>query len=195
MIDFILESIALAGPFALGIMGWVVVDKPPQTLRSRWLWYAAFAAISVVSFGAGLISSQRQDARLTRMLTGGENFPYFFGGFDKKDLNDRAELILTADDHTPLFDVAFSIRKHPNLTPYVSRTVGTLLQGAHRTGIRIDAGTYQVDFYARNGTFVQMIYFEACEGEMRFVTTVTDPYDGGRALRQSPVRRCKDARH
>lgn len=80
MLEIVVKFIAIGGPVALAVMGFVVIDKPAKTSLGRAIWYGSFAVVALVSIVAAVIDAEEQEQRLNTMLTGGgDNFPELFG--------------------------------------------------------------------------------------------------------------------
>jgi hypothetical protein len=182
MIATILKVITLAAPGVLAVMGLLAMYSS-QTSRSKYIWTAAFVVAGLLFTAAAIKDSKSQEEQQTTMLMGGDNFPEIYG-MNRDD--GKLELMLANGKGTPLYDVLFSIAKAGNFNSIAAKAVGTLLSGATDIGVAIDQGAYQIDFNARNGRFIEMLYFGPCNGKLVQTRTITKPLEGGKIVQQSP---------
>jgi hypothetical protein len=186
MLEILVKFLAIGGPIALAVMGFVVVDKPAQSSTGRIIWYGAFAVVALISVIAAVVDSHEQGRRLTTMLTGGEdNFPEVFGVL-QPDQSGSLPLLIANVKGTPLFDVTVAIKKAGTFEAIAVKNWATLLGAAFDTGIRIAPGNYQIDILARNGWFIEMYILGSCKGQIFQYFSITMPTNGGKLLRQSP---------
>ena len=124
MLVIVLKALAIGGPAALAVMGFVVIDKPPKSGRVRTVWYAAFSAVALFSVIAAIVDEEEEEKRITSMIMGGSNdFPEIFGAYRS---DGKMELMITNNNGmTPLYDVNFSIAKAGTFVAIASRQWGT----------------------------------------------------------------------
>jgi hypothetical protein len=185
MLEIIVKVLAVGGPAALAVMGFVVIDRPPKSDRGRIIWYAAFSVIAFFSVAAAIVDSEEQEKRITAMiLGGGDDFPLIYG-MNRSD--GKLELMIANEKGmSPLYDVSFSIAKAGTFTAIAAKNWGTIQNFAYDTGIALDPGSYQIDFSARNGMFIEMLFFGTCDGKITQVRSIYKPLEGGRVMQEQP---------
>jgi hypothetical protein len=172
-VDTILKIVAVGGPIALAVMGFIVVDKPPKKKgRVRIYWYCAFALVAVISIFAAVIDSKKSESHLEEMLTGGGHYCFY-----KADPNVRTntdEFILWINCTGPLYNlttwIAPADATSANNPRYWSLQKGQkfleTFTGGVMSGLSLGVGEYRIEMSARNGTAIEIIKIISYDGKI-----------------------------
>ena len=180
----VIQVIAYGGPLFLALMGVFVVDHRPETFQGRLLWYGGFIFVAFLSIWAAVKAANAGKKEVISMLMGSsDHFPEIYGMVRS---DGKLELWIAnagmGMGQSPLYDVYFSVNKAGTLANIASRNWGALANFTYDTGIAVDQGTYQINFGARNGMFVEMLIFGPCDGKIIQAISITKPLEGGRSI-------------
>jgi hypothetical protein len=163
--DLFLKFLAYGGPAAMGVMGYVVIDRPPKTQLAKRCWYAAFIFVAVVSVGSAVWDSKKSQSEIAAMLTGGDNYCYYRAEIhNPSDLT--AKLPLWIKCTGPLYNLnswfsPWEAKGDPNNPLYWSLKTGQhfteIIPGGFISGLTLPAGAYRIEMSARNGTVIEML--------------------------------------
>jgi hypothetical protein len=153
--DLFLKIVAVGTIAALSFMGVYVTFYSPVTPQKKWRWLVGFAVAGVISGSATVWQSERSDAWLRQMITGGDNYAYLIA--DKGDLAARKNIIrLWVCATGDLYFLAIhpypygSKADDPAYVSIPGRRINYLGPGCGWAGIPINPGKFSVDLVARN---------------------------------------------
>jgi hypothetical protein len=163
-LDFFLKIVSFGGTTILTFMG-AYVTIYPLTKRSpskKW-WLAGFALVGLSTVVAAIVQSNRSDASLKEMLTGGDHYCFYRAEFvEPKNLSAKAPLWVICDG--PLYNLSVwlspadaSDANDPRYWSIGGQHFNEIIPGGFRSGMALGIGKYRIEMSARNGTVTEML--------------------------------------
>jgi hypothetical protein len=173
-LDLFLKIISFGGTAILTFMGAYVTVYPltKKSQKKKW-WITGFVIAGLSTGASGLTLSDRSDAALREMLTGGDHYCFYRAEFvEPKNLSAKAPLWVICDGPLYNLSVWFSPADAtgPNDPRYWSMRSGQhfdeIIAGGFRSGVALGVGKYRIEMSARNGSVTEILDIKESDGAL-----------------------------